>query len=392
MEWLSSFLRLAWSITTESAPWVVLSLLIGGLVHEFLPASRFSALLNRRGGRAMVGAVAFGAMLPICSCGVIPLAVSLYRSGVRIGPVIAFAAATPIINPAAVIVSLALLGPELTIAYVLFGLSLPFALGLLAERWAAAPTVSTLSPAPMSSDLLAGDPGMAARLLRGLRWGVTGLGPSIAFYLAAGVLVAAAIMATLPSGWIDTYLGGGDAAGLLMVGAFGAVIYVCAVAHIPVVATLLAAGASPGAAIVFLVTGAATNLPELVALYHAIGRRTVIVYTLGLVAGSLLAGLIVNAILLPGFEPAIDPLRSLDYMRLGQLLQPTASGWMAAGSALLLMGLAAWGLGVRLKTRLQIAAPIGPADQTHCPSASCCPSNVAAKPETQATVPDRAAG
>ena len=83
----------------------------------------------------MLGAILFGAVLPICSCGVIPLAISLYRSGVRLGPVMAFAAATPIINPAAVILSLALLGPEITLAYVTLGLILPFVLGLITDRW-----------------------------------------------------------------------------------------------------------------------------------------------------------------------------------------------------------------------------------------------------------------
>ncbi len=48
MDWLSSFLRLAWSITLESAPWVVFSLLIGGLIHEFLPTSRLFGALNRK--------------------------------------------------------------------------------------------------------------------------------------------------------------------------------------------------------------------------------------------------------------------------------------------------------------------------------------------------------
>lgn len=70
----------------------------------------------------MGGAVVMGGLLPICFCGVIPIAISLYKTGIRIGPVMAFTAATPIINPAAVILSFALLGPEITFAYVLLGL------------------------------------------------------------------------------------------------------------------------------------------------------------------------------------------------------------------------------------------------------------------------------
>jgi uncharacterized protein len=74
-----------WAITVESAPWVVVSLVFGGLIREFLPASGLQRLVNRRGIVGMGGAVTLGALLPICSCGVVPLAISLYRAGVRIG-------------------------------------------------------------------------------------------------------------------------------------------------------------------------------------------------------------------------------------------------------------------------------------------------------------------
>ena len=134
------FATTVWQIASESAIWVIISLVVGGLVHEFLPSSRFRVLLNRRGHSAMAGAIVFGACLPICSCGVIPLAVSLFKSGIRLGPVIAFAAATPIINPAAVILSLALLGPQITIAYVLMGLVLPYLLGAVSYTHLTLPT------------------------------------------------------------------------------------------------------------------------------------------------------------------------------------------------------------------------------------------------------------
>ena len=390
MEWLSSFLRLAWSITLESAPWVVFSLLIGGVIHEYLPASRLLDTLSRKGARAMLGAVAFGALLPICSCGVIPLAVSLYRSGVRIGPVMAFAAATPMINPAAVILSLALLGPELTLAYVLLGLSLPFAIGMAADRWGDG-GARVVPAAPAGESLAEVRTIPSSRLLRAVRWGMTELGPSIAFYLAGGVLIAAAIMASLPPGWVETYLGHGGILGLLVVGAFGAVIYVCAVAHIPVVATLLASGAAPGAAIVFLVTGAATNLPELVALYLAIGRRTVFIYVIGLVLGSVAAGMLVNAMLLPGFEPIFDPLRSLELLRVGELLQPTVASGIAMSSAVLLLGLATWGLFARVRARLLPAnAGVSKAEPS-CSPACCCPTSQLAPTPGETSVRGRTA-
>jgi uncharacterized membrane protein YraQ (UPF0718 family) len=341
------FATTVWQIASESAIWVIISLVVGGLVHEFLPSSRFRVLLNRRGHSAMAGAIVFGACLPICSCGVIPLAVSLFKSGIRLGPVIAFAAATPIINPAAVILSLALLGPQITIAYVLMGLVLPYLLGVVTERWGShnsrtllasddgSATVTDCCSTAVSccdSDTTSGHIAVApednthslgVRIAAGLRWGFSDLGPTIAFYMLIGVLIAGVIAAFLPPSWVDTYLRESHIVALLAAAVLGASIYVCAVAHIPLVATLLAAGAAPGVAIVFLVTGTATNLPELIALYNTIGKRTVILYAVSLIIGAMITGLLVNLWLMPGFSPVFDPVASLELLDAGQRLQPT---------------------------------------------------------------------
>lgn len=359
--WLH-FYTTIWQILNESAFWVIISLLVGGLVHEFLPTSRFRDFLNRKGPGAMFGAVAFGALLPICSCGVIPLAISFYRAGVRLGPVMAFAAATPIINPAAVILSLALLGPQITVAYVALGLTLPFLLGLIAERWGDGPRITT---APLmatccsaTNDCCDGGetdtrqlPGFWRRVANALNWAFTDLGPTIAFYMAIGVLLAGLLAAFLPPSWTETYLRESSLMSLGAAGVLGASIYVCAVAHIPLVATLLAAGAAPGVSIVFLVTGTATNLPELIALFNTIGRRTVILYALSLICGAMLAGAAVNAWLMPGFEPAFDPLGSLELMEAGERLQPTVGAVTSLASTAALVGLMGLGIWRRLRRR-----------------------------------------
>jgi uncharacterized membrane protein YraQ (UPF0718 family) len=368
------FAATVWQIASESAFWVIASLIVGGLVHEFLPSSRFRELLNRKGQVALLGAILFGAILPICSCGVIPLAISLYRSGVRLGPVMAFAAATPIINPAAVILSLALLGPQITIAYVILGLVLPYFLGLVAERWGAPRRVESATGASAccsdaqacEASVTPAPPATLPRIAAGLRWGIADLGPTIAFYMSMGVLLAGLIAAFLPPSWVDSYLRESSGTALLAAGVLGASIYVCAVAHIPLVASLLATGAAPGISIVFLVTGTATNLPELVALYNTIGKRIVVLYAASLIVGAMVAGVIVNAWLLPGFEPVFDPVRSLDLLDAGERLQPTIGNALSQVSMAALVALAVLGSWRRLKAFIRSrSSGSGPDD-------SCC--------------------
>ncbi|WP_455366330.1 efflux transporter SaoE [Kaarinaea lacus] len=362
-----AFSATVWQVMWESAFWVVLSLVFAGLIHEFLPTSRLRGLLNRRGQGGMLGSIVLGACLPMCSCGVIPLAISLYRSGVKVGPVMAFAAATPIINPAAVILSLALLGPQLTLIYVVMGLLLPFLMGVLSQRLGDSPTQTLAGIMVVEETTQTANNGrqsLGQRLGIAFRWGFTNLGPTIAFYLGIGVILAGLISALLPTSWIDTYLHDNSTLALLAAAVLGASVYVCAVAHIPFVAALLASGVAPGIAIVYLAAGTATNLPELIALYKTIGRRTVIIYTSTLIVGAIFTGVIVNSLLLPDFVPALDPIRSLDLMTLGENLQFTVSGSLSLLSVAILLWLAGWGTYRKIREWL----PIQEASTAH----DCC--------------------
>jgi uncharacterized membrane protein YraQ (UPF0718 family) len=356
--WAIQFMQTTWAIVLESAVWILASLFFAGLIHEFMPSSGLKKHLNRNGVSAMGGAVALGGVLPICSCGVIPISVSLYRAGVRIGPVMAFTAATPIINPAAVILSFALLGPQITFAYVLLGLLLPFFLGVMSERFGDKRAASPPEPATTSSccsedacQSIEEKLPFHKRIASGLRWGFLSLGPTIGFYLGIGILLAGVLSVAIPPEWSERYLSADSVFGLLAAALLGASIYVCAVAHIPLVATLLAAGAGPGAAIVFLVTGTATNLPELFALYKTIGKRTVIIYTTSLIVASLVAGVCVNLWLGADFSPVFDPLASLDLIETGEKLWLSPGALIKTLAACLTIALAAWGFWLHFRQR-----------------------------------------
>lgn len=333
----------------ESGFWILLSLLAGGLIHEFLQTAKVQQAMRRSGHAGVAAGLGLGAMLPICSCGVVPLSLSLYLGGARTAAVMAFTMATPVINPAAVVLSYALLGPQLTLAYVAFGLTAPVVVGYLTERWGRPDRPAVVAqvrscccsvPAPATS---VAPPPVTSRIWRGFRWGLVELGPMLGFYLAIGIGLASVLGALVPADWIASQLGGASPmSSLFLVALFGASIYVCAVAHIPLVAALMAAGAGPGAAIVFLVTGAATNLPEMFALQRVLGTRTVVVYVTLVVVVSVLAGWGVN-LLLDGYQPMIDPLVSLEFGDLATRLTPLVPVWLAVACAWLVALLAVWG-------------------------------------------------
>jgi uncharacterized membrane-anchored protein YitT (DUF2179 family) len=157
---------------------------------------------------------------------------------------------------------------------------------------------------------------------------------------------------------IQQYLGNPGLISVAGIALLGAIMYVCAVGHIPFIAALIASGAAPGLAITFLMTGAATNLPELISMYKLIGRRTVLIYSSTLVGASLLIGYLTNKLLLPGFTPFFDLSKTRQTVGLANNLifaAPEPLRYLCSAAVLLLGLYALWpGLKRRL-ARLRAA-------------------------------------
>jgi uncharacterized membrane protein YraQ (UPF0718 family) len=278
-------------ILNDASPWLVLSFVLAGLLHNLLRPEKLQRHLGNQKLTALVKATLSGMLLPICSCGVIPLGLGLYHTGAYLGPTLAFMVATPIINPAAVLLAYGLLGPSIATIYLIAGFTVPILVGLLGNLFGGNELQSPgVIPGQEALDLpMEETAGFSRKLISGLEWGFLDLGILVSKYILVGVLLAGLIIALIPA----TYI--------LGIALIGAVMYVCAVGHIPFIAALVAGGAAPGVAITFLMTGAATNLPELISIYKMIGKRTVAVYTVSVVTLSVLIGLFTNRFLLPEF-------------------------------------------------------------------------------------------
>jgi uncharacterized membrane protein YraQ (UPF0718 family) len=299
------------ALLNTSSDWLILSFLLAGLLHHILSPDRLQGMLGNPRVSTLGKAIASGLLLPICSCGVIPLGLGLYYSGAYLGPALAFMTSCPIINPAAIIMAFGLLGPRLALCYLVTGLVSAFAIGMIGNalggRELQAPGLEC--PHPDDRVILedASPMSLTGKLMSGLQWGFGDLGLQVSKYVLPGMLLAGLLTTVVPAAAIQRYLG---SPGLISIGGIaliGAVMYVCAVGHIPFIAALVASGAAPGVAVTFLMTGAATNLPELLSIYNLIGRRAAIIYNVGVVSISLIAGYITNRLLMPGFTPYFNP-------------------------------------------------------------------------------------
>lgn len=291
-----------------TSSWLVISFILAGLLHNFLSAGKLMDMLGNTRISSLIKATVSGLLLPICSCGVIPLGFSLYYSGAFLGPTLAFMTATPIINPAAVLLAYGFLGPQIATAYLACGLLIPLIIGVVGNKFAGpelkAPGIGdAIEMAKLENSQR---PSLAEKLWSGLQWGFLDLGLTVSKYVFFGMLLAGLIITLVPAAFIQKYLGNPGMLSMVSIAVLGGVMYVCAVGHIPFIAALVASGAAPGLAITFLMVGAATNIPELLSIYKFIGKRATAIYFLVLVVFSFLAGYLTNMLMMPGFVPFLD--------------------------------------------------------------------------------------
>jgi len=360
LEYLQRVTLTALDILNGASVWLVISFVLAGLLHNLISPDGLQRMLGNRKLSTLVKATVSGMLLPICSCGVIPLGLGLYYSGAYLGPVLAFMTATPIINPAAVLLAYGFLGPQLATIYLVTGFIVPVLIGLVGNRFAGSEILAPGFEGPVKpADLEPGEKvSLVQKLQAGLLWGFFDMGVSVSKYVCIGMLLAGLIIVLVPPALIQQYLGNPGLISVAGIALLGAIMYVCAVGHIPFIAALIASGAAPGLAITFLMTGAATNLPELISMYKLIGRRTVLIYSSTLVGASLLIGYLTNKLLLPGFTPFFDLSKTRQTVGLANNLifaAPEPLRYLCSAAVLLLGLYALWpGLKRRL-ARLRAA-------------------------------------
>ncbi|MEG0857873.1 MAG: efflux transporter SaoE [Terrisporobacter sp.] len=288
------------SILNGASGWLVISFVIAGLLHNFLTPNRLQKSLGNTKISSLLKSTVSGMLLPICSCGVIPIGISMYYSGVYLGPVLAFMTSTPVINPIAIVLSYGLLGPQITLIYVISGFVVPLIVGILGNKFGKDEVCIKIDEEEeqIAIELEEEKRSFFENMIDGLKWSFGELALTISKYVIIGMLVAGFITTVFPNSVIQKYLGNPGVLSLGSIAILSCIMYVCAVGHIPFIAALVASGASPGVAITFLIAGAATNLPELISIYNVIGKRAVIIYATTLTTCALVIGYITNKLLL----------------------------------------------------------------------------------------------
>lgn len=329
-------------LINEMSPYLLLGFLLAGLMHAFIPGTYFQKYLSKRSWSSVVNAALFGIPLPLCSCGVIPTAMSLRKEGASKGAVVSFLIATPQTGVDSIIATYSLMGWAFAIVRPIAALVTAMLGGTMvnftdnSETVAPHPTEHNHSCCGQDNDHCscghdhdhhAHD--FLGKLKEAIFYAFVEMMQDIGKWLVVGLVAAGLITVLVPDSLFAVFQGN-TFASMLLVLCIAIPMYLCATGSIPIAVALMLKGLTPGAGLVLLMAGPACNFASILVVRKVLGIRTLVTY---------LASIIVGAI---GFGCLIDWLQfsgSVDF--LGNLIAQGAccheeASWFAWGCTILL--------------------------------------------------------
>lgn len=287
MELLLNILREIWLVTVAMAPYLLFGFLMAGVLSVLISRDYVRRHLGGHGWLGSFKAALIGVPMPICSCGVIPLAASLRKHGASRGATASFLASTPQTGVDSLMITYALLGWVFAVVRAIVA----FVSGILCGT-----AVSIISPKeeeePAPCEDVCCSPNPHNALKRMLTYGFLTLPRSISRAVVLGILISGILSGFIPENFFAE-LGDSPVTMFIML-AIGIPLYVCSSASVPIALAFIKAGISPGAALIFLITGPATNAATLTTLWSIIGRKQLFVFLTTLALCALGAGFLIN--------------------------------------------------------------------------------------------------
>lgn len=327
----AQFFRELLAVVRDASPYLLFGFTVAACLHVLLPVSRIQQLLGAGRARSIVYASLLGIPLPLCSCSVLPIGLSLHRNGAGRGATVSFLISTPETGVDSIALTWGLMDPVMALfrpfAALVTALTAGFAVEALGDEPAApaAESGGAAPPGPIGHvhARAAAGPGATwqARLRDGFRGAFVELFDETSYWMAAGLVASALILVAVPPELVTRWLGSGPLPFLFML-VIGIPLYICASASTPIAAALVLKGLSPGAALVLLLAGPATSVASLGILSKEFGRRVLLVYLSTIAVLAVAMGVLLDAVY-AGLR--IDPQAAIGQAR----DLPAGIGWIS---------------------------------------------------------------
>ena len=301
MEYIVNLFYAIIDLVNEMSPYLLLGFLIAGLMHAFIPNDWYAKYLSGNSFRSVVNAAVFGVPLPLCSCGVIPTAMSLRREGAGKGAVVSFLIATPQTGVDSIFATYSLMGLPFAIVRPIAALFTAMIGGVFVNSFSGEEN-SEKQTAAASHEHDAHHHGCSGcgvdkkesltfvqKLKSAFQFGFVEMMEDIGKWLVVGLLVAGLITALVPDDFFALFQDN-TLMSMLLVLCISIPMYLCATGSIPIAVALMMKGLTPGAALVLLMAGPASNAASILVINKVLGRKTLVLYLAAIVSGAIAFG------------------------------------------------------------------------------------------------------
>ncbi|MBQ3875592.1 MAG: permease, partial [Bacteroidaceae bacterium] len=314
-------------LINEMSPYLLLGFLLAGLMHSFIPGRYYTKFLAKKSFRSVINAALFGIPLPLCSCGVIPTAMSLRKEGASKGAVASFLIATPQTGVDSIIATFSLMGLPFAIVRPIAALLTAVFGGAMVN------TTDDCKEKPVETSGKHNDhkhEGFIDKLREALEYAYIEMMEDIGKWLVIGLVIAGLITVFVPAEMFAIF-NGNTLASMLLVLCIALPMYLCATGSIPIAVALMMKGLTPGAALVLLMAGPACNFASMLVIRKVLGVRTLITYLASIIVGSIAFGYMIDYL---QFNGIVNFLEHLTYQ---QACCAEGDGWFEWACTILMI-------------------------------------------------------
>lgn len=271
----------------QMAPYLLLGFMMAGVLHVFVPANFFERHLAKENFKSVLLAALIGVPLPLCSCGVIPTAISLRKDGASRGATVSFMISTPQIGVDSIIATYSMMGLPFAIVRPIAALLTSIAGGAVTTWFSKDEIVVRQNCSCETKE------DTRNRFIKFLKYSFIDLVQNIGKWLVIGLMIGTLITLLLPDSFF-TDLNLPSFVTMLIVLLIAIPMYVCSTGSIPIAAALMLKGLSPGAALVLLIAGPGVSVASLLVVGKSLGKKQLLFYLGSIIIGSIICGLFVD--------------------------------------------------------------------------------------------------
>ena len=341
MEYVDAFV----SMLNGMSPYLLLGFLIAGLLHAFVPSTIYSRYLAGTGLRPVVTAALFGIPLPLCSCGVLPTAVALRRSGASRAASTSFLIATPQTGVDSIAATYSMMGLPFAVLRPVAALVTSLVGGLAVGHWERKGVLDDVKK-DGNYEFSELPRGFWKKVVATFKYGFFDMMQSIGRWLLIGLVVATLITVLLPDDFFSTYARW-PLLNMFIIVLVAVPMYVCATGSIPIAAALMLKGMSPGCALVLLMAGPAANVASMFVVNSAFGRKATVIYLLSIIGGAMGFGIVVDY--WPGLRELFTSALPCHVMEHGM-----HGSWFDTACSIFLLGMIVVSLAAKYRKSYQI--------------------------------------